>query len=106
MKIAKAFIFVNIYLNLAGLGINITEEILYKHFLKFGEISNIRICSPKESDNFSKNYAFLTFYKSEQATQAKQQMSNKIIKGSQIKIKWGSNKSLNENTINPMVLLK
>jgi len=77
-----------------------TEETLYKHFIKFGGIESLKIMPPKAEGTFSKNIAFINFLKPEYAKKAKEAMNEKIISGSIVKIKWG--RKLNTNNQLPI----
>ncbi len=71
-----------------NLSASVSEETLYKHFHKYGDIDSIKILTPKESTS-GKNIAFINFFKQDQAVNAKTSMEGKLISGHQIKIKWG-----------------
>jgi RNA recognition motif-containing protein len=74
---------------LANLPLSVNEEVLYKQFSKFGEIESIKIIPPKIEDKYPKNIAFICFYRTEFAINAKNAMDGKVILGMPVNIKWG-----------------
>lgn len=87
---------------MSNISIHTTEELLYKYFSKFGGIESIKILPPKVGNNmFSRNIAFINYFKPEYALKAKNEMEGKIILGNPIKIKWGKNNQTLQNLVSP-----
>ncbi len=73
-----------------------TELSLYKAFSKFGDIESIKTLNPRGDDTSHKKVAFINFFKSEDAKEAKSDMEGKVIGGHPIYVKWGKKFTLNQ----------
>ncbi|ELP90622.1 nucleolysin TIA-1, putative [Entamoeba invadens IP1] len=72
-----------------GLHTEVTNEILYQNFAKFGRVSDARVLRYSQSGK-SQGYGFVTFIRKEDAETAMQMMNGEKIQGRTVKVNWGT----------------